>query len=101
MANTKNITLTLIALVVTDIVLLLIMLVGLLRLRRDGAGTFGVTHLLWKQVWWQLSPQVLSTVDMYSFHKGVCWLLLATAAGVPPAVSPTFLSLVFFSFISV
>ena len=82
--------------VVTDIVLLLIMLVGLLRLRRHGGGTFGVTHLLWKQVWWQLSPQVLSSIDTYSFHKGICWLLLATAAGVPPAVSPTFFSPVSF-----
>jgi len=51
-ANTKSITLTLIAMVVTGIVLLLIMLVGLLHLRRHGGGTFGVTHLLWKQVWW-------------------------------------------------
>lgn len=65
-AHTKSITLTLIAMVVTDIGLLLIMLVGLLHLRRHGGGTFGVTHLLWKQ--------------------GVYWLLLATATGVLPAV---------------
>ena len=34
----------------TDIVLLLIMVVGLLRLRRDGYATFGLARLLWKQV---------------------------------------------------
>jgi hypothetical protein len=36
---------------ITDIVLLLIMLVGLLRLRCHGRGTFGLGHLLWQQVW--------------------------------------------------
>ena len=36
--------------VVTDIALLFIMLVGLHRLCRHGSGTFGLTHLLWKQV---------------------------------------------------
>jgi len=35
---------------VTDIVLLLIMLVGLLRLRSGDGGTFGLAQLLWKQV---------------------------------------------------
>ena len=35
---------------VTDIVLLLIMLVGLLRLRRHGGGSFSLGQLLWKQV---------------------------------------------------
>ncbi|KAH9954626.1 hypothetical protein BC827DRAFT_954478 [Russula dissimulans] len=35
---------------VTDIVLLLIMLVGLFRLRRRGGGTFELGRLLWKQV---------------------------------------------------
>ena len=36
---------------VTDIVLLLIMLVGLLRLRQGSRGTFGLAQFLWKQVW--------------------------------------------------
>jgi hypothetical protein len=35
---------------VTDIILLLIMLAGLLRLRRRGGGTYELWHLLWKQV---------------------------------------------------
>lgn len=45
-SNKPNIIVTLI----TDITLLLIMLVGLLRLRHYGAGTFGLGQLLWKQV---------------------------------------------------
>ncbi|KAI0003774.1 hypothetical protein BJV74DRAFT_811649 [Russula compacta] len=51
---------------VTNIVLLLIMLVGLLRLRRHGGGSFALAQLLWKQ--------------------GLIWLLVATIAEVPPVV---------------
>jgi len=51
---------------ITDIVLLVTMLVGLLRVRSSGVGTFGLTKLLWKQ--------------------GVIWLLIAIAAEVPPVV---------------
>jgi len=50
----------------TDIILLLIMLIGLLRLRVQGAGMFGLGRLLWTQ--------------------GIIWLLIATAAEVPPTV---------------
>ena len=49
--NATENALTLISMAVTDIVLLLIMLVGLLRLRYHGGATSGMTHLLWKQVW--------------------------------------------------
>jgi hypothetical protein len=42
--------LTLMAMVATDIALLLVMLTGLLRLRCQGGGTFGIAQLLWKQV---------------------------------------------------
>jgi hypothetical protein len=45
-SNKPNIIVTLI----TDIILLLIMLIGLLRLRHYGVGTFGLGQLLWKQV---------------------------------------------------
>jgi len=38
---------------VTDIVLLLIMLVGLLRLRVQGVRTLSLGQLLWKQVRWR------------------------------------------------
>ncbi|KAF8492838.1 hypothetical protein F5888DRAFT_880283 [Russula emetica] len=61
-SNKPNIIVTLI----TDIILSLIMLIGLLRLRRYGVGTFGLGQLLWKQ--------------------GVIWLFIATFAEVTPAV---------------
>jgi len=50
------------SLAATDIVLLLIMLVGLLRLRCRGGATFGLTNLLWKQVWCQFSLIVIILV---------------------------------------
>jgi len=56
----------LIALPVTDISLLLIMLVGLLRLRGNGVGIVGLARVLWRQ--------------------GIIWLLLALAFEVPPMV---------------
>ncbi|KAF8497393.1 hypothetical protein F5888DRAFT_279772 [Russula emetica] len=49
-------------LLVTDVILLIIMLAGLLRLRRGGV-SFYLSHLLWKQ--------------------GVIWLVIATAAELP------------------
>ncbi|KAH9984328.1 hypothetical protein BJV74DRAFT_886498 [Russula compacta] len=56
---------TMVALV-TDVVLLLIMLFGVFRLRRDGGGTMALGRLLWNQ--------------------GVIWLFLATVAEVTPVV---------------
>lgn len=76
---------------ITDIALLLILLIGLLRLRRRGGRTFGLNNLLWKQVWWQFSVTValsLQVADMLPFCKGLIWAIVATAAEVPPAVSP-------------
>lgn len=35
-------------------VLLLIVLAGLLTIRRRGGATFGLTRLVWKQVMWSL-----------------------------------------------
>jgi len=61
-SNKLNITVTLIA----DFILLLIVLVGLLRLRRHGAGKSRIGLLLWNQ--------------------GVIWLLIATVAEVPPTI---------------
>jgi len=67
--NTQS-TLSPIATVVTDIPLLLLMLLGLFLSRicfRDvGTPVMGLSQLLWKQ--------------------GIVWLLIATVAGVPPAV---------------
>ncbi|KAN0109067.1 hypothetical protein V8E52_009701 [Russula decolorans] len=50
-------------LLITDVILLSIMLVGLLRLRRTDGGSFYLSHVLWKQ--------------------GVIWLAIATAAELP------------------
>ena len=47
--NTDISVLYLLPSLVTDVALLLIMLVGLCRLRHDG-GAFGLTQLLWRQV---------------------------------------------------
>jgi len=57
---------TIIVTLITDVILLVIMLVGLIRIRQYGGGAFGLGRLLWKQ--------------------GVIWLLLATIAEVPPTV---------------
>ncbi|KAF8491229.1 hypothetical protein F5888DRAFT_1866334 [Russula emetica] len=54
-----------ISILISDIVLLLIVFIGLLRLH-DSGGTFALGRLLWKQ--------------------GVLWLLIATVAEVPPMV---------------
>jgi len=55
-----------IAALVTDIVLILIMLLGLFRMRRDAGGSMALGRLLWNQ--------------------GVIWLILATLAEVTPTV---------------
>ncbi|KAF8491204.1 hypothetical protein F5888DRAFT_1075248 [Russula emetica] len=64
--NTEKNQSSIIATLICDIVLLLIVLIGLLRLLHDSGGTFALGRLLWKQ--------------------GVIWLLIATVAGVPPTV---------------
>jgi len=57
---------TIIFMVITDCFLLTVMVIGLLRMRIHGAGTFSLGQLLWKQ--------------------GIIWLLLATVADLPPVV---------------
>ena len=53
---------TLIVMLVTDVTLLLIMLIGLLRLRHHLSNMFGLTRLLWRQVYrFSLAVFVLST----------------------------------------
>ncbi|KAF8489241.1 hypothetical protein F5888DRAFT_1808899 [Russula emetica] len=64
--NTEKNKSSIIVTLISDIVLLLIVLIGLLRLLHDGGGTFALGRLLWKQ--------------------GVVWLLVATVAEVPPTV---------------
>ena len=48
--NSDSSKLNIIVLLITDSVLLLTVLVGLLRLRGDGVGTSSLGRLLWKQV---------------------------------------------------
>jgi hypothetical protein len=44
-----------------DMILILIMLVGLIILGRNGSSSFGLTPLIIKQVWWQLLLAVVSS----------------------------------------
>lgn len=81
----------------TNIILLLVMLVGLLRLHYRGGGKFGLAQVLWKQVWSRLTLSlVISIIDTFSIHKGVIWFLIATAAEIPPVVGLTSVWLVYF-----
>jgi len=64
--SVKSFQLALIVALITNIVLLLTVIVGLLRLRRSGGGSFGLQRFLWNQ--------------------GIIWLVLAIAAEVPPVV---------------
>ena len=48
--NAKSNTATFVSMFITDFVLLVVMLFGLLRLQRRGSGTFGLGRLLWRQV---------------------------------------------------
>jgi hypothetical protein len=73
----------------TDISLLLIMFFGLLRLGFHERSAFGLGRLLWKQVSYLRFSlgMAFSAYKAVRFHKGVIWLLVATIAEVPPAVS--------------
>ena len=54
--NVKSDRLSIIAILVTDVVLLLIMLVGLLRMRLETGDAFRFGRILWNQVrWWQFA----------------------------------------------
>jgi hypothetical protein len=55
--------LVLVPTIFADLTLILIMLVGLLLLRRHGGGTFGLTPILWRQVWWRFCPAVILSID--------------------------------------
>jgi hypothetical protein len=49
-SNIQSNKLTVVSIFVTDVILLLIMLLGLLRLRFDGGGLLHIGSFLWKQV---------------------------------------------------
>jgi hypothetical protein len=40
------------------------MLFGLLLLRRNGGGTFGLTPILWRQVWWRFCLVVILSINI-------------------------------------
>jgi len=85
--NSESSKLNIIVTLIADIILLLTVLVGLFRLRRNYGGRFGLEHLLWNQVGpWRFPCLALST-DMLSIRKGVIWLLIGTVAELTPVVS--------------
>ena len=95
---------TVFASLLTDVVLLLIMLIGLLRLRLGAGGAFGLRRLLWNQVrWWSFFLALIYTVSLMriSIQKGIIWLILATAAEVPTSVRLPILFHLFFLLIAI
>ena len=76
---------------VTDIALLLIMLIGLRRIRCESGSTYGLPEFLWKQVClhFSLAMSIPGSIDTFSLRKGIIWILLAAVAEILPAVSPT------------
>jgi len=64
--NVEICEISMVSCLVTDTSLLLILLAGLLRLRRRGKGSYELWHLLWKQ--------------------GVIWFVVAAVAELPPAL---------------
>ena len=89
---------SIIATLITDTVLLLIVLIGLLRLLHDNSGSFALGRFLWKQVGSGLSHFAVSRFTyLFPLPKGVIWLLIATVAEVPPTVCPvSFIVCLFF-----
>jgi hypothetical protein len=92
--NVQSTKLNSIVTLVTDIILLLIMLIGLLRLGFHESGVQGLGHLMWTQVGVSALFAIFSgyvacvlLIMMRSFHKGLVWLFCATIAYVPPVVS--------------
>ncbi|KAN0103995.1 hypothetical protein V8E52_011425 [Russula decolorans] len=59
LVNTKYSVLSFIPTIISNLVLLLIMLVGLIILRRHDGGRFGLSRVLWKQVWWRFSLAIV------------------------------------------
>jgi len=58
-SNVDGIRLALIVTLITDIILLVIVLVGLFRMRPSGGGSFGLQGVLWKQVRWTAIPSIV------------------------------------------
>jgi hypothetical protein len=77
----------------SDIILLLIMLVGLFRLGFHEAGVCGLGHFMWRQVGLSRFSLVVVfsvtflSINTFPVRKGLIWLVLAIIAEVPPLVS--------------
>ena len=77
---------------ITDIFLLGVMLIGLLRMGRRGTGPFSLGRLgrlLWKQVrhWsFRYGHGAFLFANVISVQQGVIWLSLAVVAEIPPLV---------------
>ena len=70
MARMDSIKLSTIVALTTDIGLILIMLLGLIRLRRRGGGIMALGRLLWNQVWlWHFLNTLPQPVDVYPFIR--------------------------------
>ena len=72
---------SLISLFVADCLLLLIMLVGLLRLRRRGGGTFELGRLLWRQV----RAVVLAGCDVVDILMHFTFERVSSGSLLPPS----------------
>jgi hypothetical protein len=84
--------------------LLVVMLIGLLRMRRETSGGSHLGHFLWRQVRLCLfSPAVIppDSLMRISVHQGLIWLLLATIAEVPTVVCLVILLNCSFSLIAI
>ena len=77
------------------------MLVGLILLRRHGGGMFGLTPILWRQVWWKFCLAVILSINFNLLPKGVIWLSLTIVTETPTAVSQATLLFIPCLFISV
>jgi hypothetical protein len=51
-------------------VLLLIIFASLFVLRRNGGGTFGLTGLLWRQVRWRFSLDLVRLILLFFYSQG-------------------------------
>ena len=67
MINFDSTKFTVVTALITDVLLLLIMLIGLLCMRIKAGGTLSLGRILWKQVqWWQfLLPVILPNSIMF------------------------------------
>jgi hypothetical protein len=83
---------------ITDMVLLLIILSGLLVMRWRIGGAFGLTHLLWKQV--MILTGCGSSNSLMFWVKGIIWLVLGFVIEIPQIVSKAVLSFLPFLFTS-